>query len=339
MLLRWAGAKVGKNVRINSSAVFSGNGGLIVGDDVWIGAGDVISPIAPARIAIGSHIDFGPGVMIVTGSHEIDLEGEHIGGKDVLIFCPQHIELPGRGGSRNHNGYLLGHMDWDKLIFTPDGKFHMLDFGFDSYAAACANNIEEEDKAFLIAWMGLPDVSYPTDEEDWAGCLTLPRELTVRGRRLIQRPLPELKKLRDEKLELSMNEVGCYELPYACEVELDIRPGNCELDLFTDKDGNGGVSISYDDINKSICIDRGGMKTVFNESEGMSRIRELENPLSHLRIFVDKSSVEIFVNDGDAVFTSRVFPTKDEHFMRIKTGDAFTRVWTLKPAVKEHFLI
>ena len=81
MLLRWAGAKVGKNVRINSSAVFSGNGGLIVGDDVWIGAGDVISPIAPARIAIGSHIDFGPGVMIVTGSHEIDLEGEHIGGK------------------------------------------------------------------------------------------------------------------------------------------------------------------------------------------------------------------------------------------------------------------
>lgn len=81
MLLRWAGAKFGKNVRINSSAVFSGNGGLVVGDDVWIGAGDVISPVAPASITIGSHIDFGPGVMIITGSHEIDLEGEHIGGK------------------------------------------------------------------------------------------------------------------------------------------------------------------------------------------------------------------------------------------------------------------
>ena len=80
MLLRWAGAKLGKNVRINSSAVFSGNGGLI-GDDVWIGAGDVISPVAPAIITIGSHVDFGPGVMIITGSHEVDLEGEHIGGK------------------------------------------------------------------------------------------------------------------------------------------------------------------------------------------------------------------------------------------------------------------
>ena len=81
MLLRWSGVEVGKNVRINSSAVFSGNGELVIGDDVWIGAGDVISPIAPASITIGSHIDLGPGVMILTGSHEIDPEGEHIGGK------------------------------------------------------------------------------------------------------------------------------------------------------------------------------------------------------------------------------------------------------------------
>jgi len=81
MLLRWAGAKLGKNVRINSSAVFSGTDGFVVGDDVWFGAGDVISPVAPASITIGSHVDFGPGGMIVTGSHEVDLEGVHIGGK------------------------------------------------------------------------------------------------------------------------------------------------------------------------------------------------------------------------------------------------------------------
>ena len=81
MLLRWCGAKVGKDVRINSSAVFSGNGTLSIGDDVWIGAGDVISPVAPASITIGIHVDLGPEVMIITGSHEIDLVGEHIGGK------------------------------------------------------------------------------------------------------------------------------------------------------------------------------------------------------------------------------------------------------------------
>ena len=81
MLLRWAGAAIGKNVRINSSAVFGGNGELVVGDDVWIGARDIICPTAPARIVIGSHVDLGPEVMMLTGSHEIDLVGEHIGGK------------------------------------------------------------------------------------------------------------------------------------------------------------------------------------------------------------------------------------------------------------------
>ena len=81
MLLRWSGAEVGKNVRINSSAVFSGNGELSIGEDVWIGAGSVIMPVAPARVAIGSHVDIGPGVMILTGSHEIDPDGLHIGGR------------------------------------------------------------------------------------------------------------------------------------------------------------------------------------------------------------------------------------------------------------------
>lgn len=260
---------------------------------------------------------------------------EHIGGHDVLLLCPQHISLPGRGGTQNHNGYILGTMDWDSLTFTPDGNFHVLDFGFDSYAAACANNIEDEDKAILIAWMGLPDVSYPTDEEDWAGCLTLPRELTVRGRRLIQQPLPVLKKLRNEKIIV---QDGVNALPKASELELDCRPGFLRMNIFAREDGTGGIVISYDHDKKEITVDRSGMEQHFNLSEGDMRTRQLEHGLSHLRIFVDSSSVEIFVNDGDAVFTSRVFPTEEEHYFIIK-GDTFNRLWTLKPAVKDTFLV
>ncbi len=263
---------------------------------------------------------------------------ERIGGKDIFLFCPQHLTLPGRGGSRNHNGYIIGTMDWDSLLFRPDGQFHILDFGFDSYAAACANNIQEAEKAILIAWMGVPDVSYPTDDEDWAGCLTLPRELTVRGRRLIQRPLPELKKLREDKIILEPNASGCCQLPIAAELELDCRPGNVELDLFTDEQGQGGLSIRYDHSRQEITIDRSRMRLTFNEEEGFERSRPLENGLSHLRIFIDASSVEIFVNDGDAVFTSRVFPASEEHYFCTR-GDIFPRLWSMKPAVKDHFLI
>jgi beta-fructofuranosidase len=263
---------------------------------------------------------------------------ENIGGKDVFLFCPQHLLLPGRGQSRNHNGYIIGNMDWETLTFTPDGQFHVLDFGFDSYAAAFANNLKDPDKAIIIAWMGMPDVSYPTDEENWAGCLTLPRELTVRRRRLIQQPLPELKKLREERVPLKENAAGCFELPKAAEIELDCRKGDVRIDLFTDENGSGGLSIIYDDAGKEIAVDRSNMQITFNEQEGSVRKRPMENELSHLRIFVDSSSIEIFVNDGDAVFTSRIFPTAKEHYFKVE-GDTFTNMWTLKRAVKEEFLI
>ena len=158
------------------------------------------------------------------------------------------------------------------------------------------------------------------------------------GRRLIQRPLPELKKLRDEQIGLKENEAGCCPLPPAAEIEVDCRPGNVETDLFTDAAGRGGLTVRYDEARREITVDRSGMRVTFNPEEGFSRARPLESGLSHLRIFVDHSSVEIFVNDGDAVFTSRVFPTAEEHFFRIR-GDVFPRLWTVKNAVKEHFLI
>ena len=52
----------------------------------------------------------------------------------------------------------------------------------------------------------------------------------------------------------------------------------------------------------------------------------------------DRSSIEIFVNDGDAVFTSRVFPKEGENCFRV-SGDTFLRMWTLKPAIRDDFVI
>ena len=80
-MLRRCGARVGRNVRINSSVRILGTGRLEIGDDVWLGAGVFLSPVGDATITIGPHCDFGPQVMVLTGSHEIDPDGEHIGGR------------------------------------------------------------------------------------------------------------------------------------------------------------------------------------------------------------------------------------------------------------------
>lgn len=79
-VLRWCGVAIGRDVRICSSAQFAGNGHIVIGDDVWIGAMDYLAATGANVITIDSHCDLGPGVMILTGSHEITPAGDHIGG-------------------------------------------------------------------------------------------------------------------------------------------------------------------------------------------------------------------------------------------------------------------
>ncbi len=70
-LLRWAGATIGQNVRINSSSVFAGNGTIIIEDDVWIGAWSYLSANVGSTLLIKSHTGIAPQVTISTGTHEL----------------------------------------------------------------------------------------------------------------------------------------------------------------------------------------------------------------------------------------------------------------------------
>lgn len=81
VMLRWCGAKIGRDVRISSSARFFGGGDLVIGDDVWIGSGCFMHPVLKATIKIGNCCDIGPEVMLLTGSHEIGVSGSHVAGK------------------------------------------------------------------------------------------------------------------------------------------------------------------------------------------------------------------------------------------------------------------
>ncbi|MGN0856655.1 MAG: acyltransferase [Candidatus Spyradenecus sp.] len=104
-LLRWCGAQIGTNVRINSSARFAGNGQLIIGDDVWIGPGNHLSAVGSATLSIGSHCDLAPQVTLLTGTHMIrgGIDGHMAGpgcARSVSIgdgcwLCARSLILPG----------------------------------------------------------------------------------------------------------------------------------------------------------------------------------------------------------------------------------------------------
>ena len=256
---------------------------------------------------------------------------ERISGKDVLLFSPQYTKLPGRAESTNHNVYLIGTMDYDTLTFTPDEGYQHLDFGFDFYAAQLASNVGDPDKAVIIAWIGLPDNHYPTEPEEWEGSMTLPRELRIRDGVLYQTPLPAMKELRDEL-------ICADELPVFGEMELNFDGNDAAFALFAREDGTGGLTFSYDAAQQICTIDRSGMDKRFNEKVGETLTMPLRTPLRKLQIFIDRSSVEIFANDGEATFTTHLYPTERERWFWT-AGKIDAKVWTLKASVEDSFVV
>lgn len=101
-LLRCTGAKIGKNVRICSSAIFIGSGELTIGDNTWIGPHCLIS--VSSMIKIGANCDIAPKVYIGNGTHIITPDSSRIANieisKDIVIgdgcwICVNSTILPG----------------------------------------------------------------------------------------------------------------------------------------------------------------------------------------------------------------------------------------------------
>lgn len=101
-LLRLAGATIGRNVRICSSAMIIGAGKLSIDDNTWVGHRVVL--IASSSIRIGKNVDIAPNVFIGNGTHEITPDKDRIAdielSKDIVIgdgcwLCVNSTILPG----------------------------------------------------------------------------------------------------------------------------------------------------------------------------------------------------------------------------------------------------
>jgi beta-fructofuranosidase len=223
-------------------------------------------------------------------------------------------------------------MDYDTLTFTPEGDYQYLDFGFDFYAAQFAANVDDPDMAILIGWIGLPDNHYPTEEEDWEGSMSLPREVRLVDGHLVQSPVKEFDSLKGEEVPAE------GKLPVICDVAIDVPEGDFDLKLFTKADGSGGFSLHYDAAKKALTVDKTGMDKRYNQNVGEVLVVPLGRELKDIRAIIDSCSVEFFINGGETTFTSHVYPTADEHNYTVTEG-AGVKITTLKPSVKDDFIV
>jgi beta-fructofuranosidase len=86
-------------------------------------------------------------------------------------------------------------------------------------------------------------------------------------------------------------------------------------------------------------VDRGDFINQCNEEYGTSRTIALENGLSSLEIYVDRSSAEIFVNDGEYVLTMRIFPTAQENLIRMGGKNIDLVIYEALPVTEDTFVI
>jgi fructan beta-fructosidase len=227
--------------------------------------------------------------------------------------------------------YYVG--DFDGKTFKNDNppyKELTVDYGDCLYAAIPWNNLPENKKIF-IGWMTPgPQSTYP-----WKGQMSIPRDLslgkTEHGIRLLQQPSSiiknELASLpADRKIEMKNVEVSNRELSmgdritlsansYWIDAEWSIKSGkNVGFKIAQLKDKRNKTIaetiVGYDVTKHQIYVDRSHSgKGKINENKSRQIIElENENDKINLQILVDKSSLEVFVNNGEKVLTTHIYP-------------------------------
>ena len=238
-------------------------------------------------------------------------------GVSVLTFSPQGVPADGfRFLNIYQSGYCVLHGDigGDYTL----SEFRELDAGFDFYAPQTYQ--DEQGRRILIGWLGMPDSDYGYAEKayGWTQMQTIPRVLSVRDGVLYQQPLPELQALRRSAFRIQVEESSEMRCAPAYETDIRVEEG----DHLTLRFGTDGV-LEWKDGMVTLSFGESGLGRT-------SRTAPLEQ-LKRIQLFCDTSSIEIFLNDGALVFTSRFYADPVASVFSVAVQKAEFIMWELQP--------
>ncbi len=221
----------------------------------------------------------------------------------VMLFSPQGVENESKYELLNNYNvsYIIGDkLDLKNAKLDNHGNITELDSGFDFYAPQTYKDIKG--RRILIGWVGLPEIEYPTDCNEWAGMLSVPRELSIKEGKLIQTPIDEIKKLeKGAKYFENIRNISLETTAFVFSLNLNID----DLIITFKNDVNESVDFI---IGKSeFELSRKKMTKKCALEFGTSRYVKRTKYHQNVRIYVDNSVMEIFINDGENTMTSRVF--------------------------------
>lgn len=274
--------------------------------------------------------------------------GRGLGAQDGVWECPDLFELPVDGSDRkkwvllcniNPGGpfggsatqYFTG--DFDGKTFTPDTDAEgnvptkWLDYGKDNYATVSFSDAPDSRRT-VIGWMSNWQYAAEVPTMQFRSANTLPREMGLfkasDGQIYVSTvPSPEVDMLRDRlvsrqsKLSVGKNPRK-ISLPAdndgICEILLDIdsRKG-APVSVMLSNDEGDYVDMVYNPSEGTLTFDRrkSGVTDFSQDFPAVTVAPTFSDDDStlKLRIFVDRSSIEVFEADGKFAMTNLVFPT------------------------------
>ena len=244
----------------------------------------------------------------------------HLDGKDFLIFSP--MQWPQDGDDyQNLNSSVLavGEVDWTTKQFHPE-SFQELDHGLDYYAPQTL--VDDAGRRICIGWMQMWGRNFPTDElgHGWTGSMTIPRELKWEDGQLKQYPIGiEAESLDNvgngSKITLEDAKETIPGIEGDCGL-LTLKVDTSELEklsIHLRENDNERTIVYYDKAKNELGIDRSASGIELKGEEAHPPISRkvalsVERNYLELAIYLDRSSVEVFERNGEAVMTANVYP-------------------------------
>lgn len=311
-------------------------------------------------LAVGQHMEIYSSVNLKDWKKESEfgaMQGAHGG----VWECPDLVEIPVEGTRQkkwvlicnlNPGGpfggsaaqYFVGSFDGKTFVNESPTLTKWMDWGKDNYATVTWNNAPDG-RCVALGWMSNWQYANNVPTRQYRSANTIARDLTLYrvGEELYLKstPSPEIKKARGEKVSKpSFNVAGEYEVASllddnkgAYEVELVIQNQGASKIAFCLLNEKGEkVSMHYDLARRQFVMDRSESGTVdFSKDFPAVTVAPADTDKElTLRLFVDRSSIEAFGEDGKFVMTNLVFPSLPYNKMRFTSDEKGYTVKSLK---------
>ncbi len=233
---------------------------------------------------------------------------------------------PGGPNGGSATQYFIGNFDGKKFIADPLPYPLWIDYGRDNYAGVTFSNISGTDgRRIFMGWMSNWDYANNVPTKNFRSAMTIPRELSIRDNGehliLVNNPTKEVTNLRGKGSVIANQNINKdiiinnilkkYEGKF--EIEMTLKRQDAKIWGFGLTNSIGDyLNFTFDLEQNLLKVDRRncGLKD-FNQKFVSEPIAPLVKKSSYkVRLFVDKGSAEIFINDGEIASTNIIFPSQ-----------------------------